>query len=306
MSTTDPAPALAPDGLFTALIDDAAVFPPGLAPVDVAVREHLALRTGPYAALLGPLLIPVSGVAALTDTLAKQRPSPDLAVVLIARPGRTVGQIEPALDALRPVSGVSVVGVELAHQPGWQGALAWRLPLAVEVGREPVAQQAALAELAVEADRGGAVRAKLRTQSTAVEPVPTAAELAGFLAAARAAGIGVKLTGGLHHAIAHTTSLPENGPHGRHEDQHGVLNILLATHLLDHGADQPEVVRALTERDPAALTEPLTALTDDQVRQLRSRFTAYGCCGVLDPVTDLIALGLLDLPAPDQPEETRL
>ena len=41
--------------LFDRLVDDAAVFPPGLAPLDVAVREHLDRRTGPYAAHIGPL-----------------------------------------------------------------------------------------------------------------------------------------------------------------------------------------------------------------------------------------------------------
>ena len=46
--------------LFDRLVDDAAVFPPGLAPLDVAVREHLDRREGAYAAHIGPLLVPAS------------------------------------------------------------------------------------------------------------------------------------------------------------------------------------------------------------------------------------------------------
>src|SRR5690606_6428332 len=43
MSTTP-----APRSLFDRLVDDAAVFPPGNAPVPVAWSEHLALRAGGY------------------------------------------------------------------------------------------------------------------------------------------------------------------------------------------------------------------------------------------------------------------
>ena len=44
--------------LFRHLIDDAALFPPGNAPMDAAVPAHLALRTGLLSDLVGPFLCP--------------------------------------------------------------------------------------------------------------------------------------------------------------------------------------------------------------------------------------------------------
>ena len=48
--------------LWSGLVDDAAVFPPGNAPLDVAVSGHRALRAGPDADLVGPLLVPAASV----------------------------------------------------------------------------------------------------------------------------------------------------------------------------------------------------------------------------------------------------
>src|SRR5690606_24222083 len=101
--------------LFDHLVDDAAVFPPGLAPVDVAVHEHLDLRDGPYAAALGPLLLPAAAAPELADLAAADPRTGQvpLRVGLIVRPG---GALEPLVDAvalLREVSPVAVASVEV-------------------------------------------------------------------------------------------------------------------------------------------------------------------------------------------------
>src|SRR4051794_18996043 len=44
------------------LVDDAAVFPPGNAPLPEAVAAHHAHRGAWYADLIGPLLVPASAV----------------------------------------------------------------------------------------------------------------------------------------------------------------------------------------------------------------------------------------------------
>lgn len=191
-----------------------------------------------------------------------------------------------------------VVGVELAHQEGWRAA-GPDLPAAVEVPRGS-AGHAALTELARPAvarvgdARAGtvrAVRAKLRTQSTATDPVPTAEELADFIGTCVRLGLDFKLTGGLHHGLAHTAAIDAT----RTEEQHGVLNVLLATHRALTGADDADLVEALNIRDAAGVAGPLLELTEDQVTALRARFTAFGCCTVTDPLTDLADLDLVDL-----------
>ena len=56
--------------LFARLVDDAAVFPPGNAPLPEAVTAHLTHRTAWYASLVGPLMVPTSpfGKASLVFT----------------------------------------------------------------------------------------------------------------------------------------------------------------------------------------------------------------------------------------------
>ena len=67
----------APRSLFDRLVDDAAVFPPGNAPVPVAWSEHLTLRAGGHGDLLGPLLIGTSGAASLVDAAGAEPPLAD-------------------------------------------------------------------------------------------------------------------------------------------------------------------------------------------------------------------------------------
>src|SRR4051794_1560029 len=85
--------------LFDRLVDDAAVFPPGLAPLDVAVREHLDRREGRYAAHIGPLLVPATAAAELAGLAARddRAVAEPLAVSLVVRPG---APLEPLLDAV--------------------------------------------------------------------------------------------------------------------------------------------------------------------------------------------------------------
>lgn len=293
MSTT-PAPDASPTPpLFRALLDDAAVFPPGLAPVGVAVTDFLERREGPYAGLIGPLLIGTSAVPELVEVLAGVPPEPPIPVTVIARPGTPLAALPPALDRLGAAP-VTVTGVELAHAPGWEDALGWSVPLAVEVSREQPARDAALAEIAVAAAAGHRVRAKLRTQSTPEQPLPTPEELAGFLVACASHGLPVKLTGGLHHAVPTETTGAEGAP----EVQHGLLNVLLAVDLATAASDSTPaslapVVDTLRLRDTETLVGRVRDLSEEAVTRVRERFPSYGCCGVLDPIHELADLGLL-------------
>ena len=271
--------------IFEHLVDDAAVFPPGLAPMDVAVREHLDFQDGPYAAQLGPLLVPATAaaeVAALAARDPRAARSP-LQVGLVVRPG---GSLEPLTDAvplMRDEPAVHVASVEVGWSPGWRQVLELGLPLVVEVGRG-AALAHGLDEIAEAGTHGAGVRAKFRTGQTPNWPWPDEAALAGFLHATVARGLAFKLTGGLHHVV--------RGDAGG-EPMHGLLNVLVATHDALEGAGTAHLARTLEVTDVEQLVGRLTALDAEDIERLRGSFTGFGCCGVLDPLTELEALGLL-------------
>lgn len=296
MSTTP-----APRSLFDRLVDDAAVFPPGNAPVPAAWAGHLAMLSGGYGDLLGPLVIGTADARALVDAAAAEPPVEDyetagdlrprpVDVAVVARPGTAVEELLVAVDTLRTSPHVRVAGVELAHDAGgaWRQALELQVPVAVEVVRDLLAQHAVLDDLAGAAGRARVV-AKLRTQSTPSAPVPTPRELAEFMHGARERDLPFKLTGGLHRAAAHTEPLAD----GRSEEQHGVLNVLVAAHHLEQGATLRHLTATLQLRDADALASLARGLEERAVDQLRARFVSFGCCGVMDPVRELVDLGLL-------------
>ncbi|MGB3186782.1 MAG: hypothetical protein WBG36_09475 [Ornithinimicrobium sp.] len=270
------------------LVDDAAVFPPGLASVEAAWADYLARRTTRYAVSVGPLLIATSSVAELADVAGRHRADqPAVPVALIARPGTSIDQTNRAVAQFEGLhsDSLDLCGVEVAYQDGWQRMLDLDLPLTVEVPVQAGPQQHALAEIA-----GTAARAKLRTQSTPDQGVPTPTAVARFIATCVVSGIAFKLTGGLHRAIAHTSKPPDVI-----EERHGVLNVMLATARAVRREPRDVLESSLRQRDPATLVAAVVALPEDDVTAMRNSLTSFGCCGVLDPLRELEELGVLHL-----------
>jgi hypothetical protein len=271
--------------LFDRLVDDAAVFPPGLAPLDVAVREHLDRRVGPYAVHIGPLLVPATAAGQLaTVAAADPRTVRDpLEVSLVVRPDTPVQPLVDALSSLRDDDRVLVTAVELGWADGWRQVLDAEVPVVVEVGLGED-QARGLDDIAAAVDEEHDVTAKFRTGATPAWPWPDESALGGFLDAVVLHGLPFKLTGGLHHAV--------RGRHGS-EPMHGLLNVLLATHEALNGAEAHELAGVLTRRDTEVLVTAVSSLSTEDAELVRDSFTAYGCCGVLDPLTELEALGLI-------------
>lgn len=283
--------------LFAGWIDDAAVFPPGSSPIPGAWLEHHALRAGPYADLIGPLLIPSSGARELVGFAEAQHcaRSPGVTgpmdVSVIAGPGTPVQDLLEAVRTLRDCGAVRLVGIEMRHDPEEPESLAAVLGLglrtAVEVTRD--VSPSTMLELAENADRQGRAQviAKLRTQPTAQAPPPTAGQVATFLINAHRVGLPVKFTGGLHRALRHGVGTTA---------EHGCLNVLVAVATVVEGIDgedHPFVVDVLEQRDADPLVEAVFAWTRPQVGRIRAAFPSFGCCGVHDPIGDLVALGVL-------------
>jgi hypothetical protein len=272
--------------LWSGIVDDAAVFPPGNAPLDVAVRRHDEHRAAAHADLVGPLLIPTTAVDDLA-ALTADRADP-LAIGLVARPGVAAAEIEAALANALRCNTVEVTGVELGWTDGWRHLDLRDVPVVLEVPRGQD-HDVALADLRAHLRDGQPVRAKLRTGPTPTWTWPDEAELADWLLAAAALEVPFKLTGGLHHAVRGRYT-----PFGASEEEnHGLLNVLLAVHAAADGSSADHVRRLLEVRDAQDLADLLRAWDDDAVRLTRSLLTAFGCCEVADPVTELTDLDLL-------------
>ncbi len=275
--------------LFAGLVDDAAVFPPGLAPLPDAVDGHRAHRAAWYADLVGPLLVPAT---MLTDdvpvSLRPVEQAPEVGLVgdagldrlgplaerLIGQ-GLRLTQLEAAVAKRGedPLPGVARL-IELAA--GFPNlAVFAEIPLTYGL-------LGALDELARARTGGTRIAPKFRTGGLAAELFPTPADLARVIVACRDRGLPFKLTAGLHRAIRHND--PETG-----FVHHGFLNILAASIAAAGGAGSEAVRHTLTSTDPVPLIEAVRADRDHD----RPLWTSFGSCSIHEPLDDLTSLALL-------------
>lgn len=299
--------SLAVPALLRHLVDDAAVFPPGLAPMPQAVREHREHRAAWYHELVGPLLVPVVGLGTFAQSVADGEQDRPMRVSLIGDatqadplPG-LLGAVSTLADPAAEVP-ADVVAVELPARGDDQvadvrriaaaldqflpdGVLAW-----VEVHRGPDLPDA----LAALADAPSRVSAKFRTGGVEARFFPSTGELATVLHHAAEVGVPLKLTAGLHHAVRHTAD--ETG-----FSHHGFGNVLAAVAVVQAGGSVAEAADVLGTTEPRSVVEHLAGLDDDAARAVRSTFVSFGCCGVTDPVDDLVELGLLAAPPTPAP-----
>lgn len=269
--------------LFTALVDDAALFPPGCASMTDAVAAHPHHRAARYADLVGRFLCPASRVGELIDTLAGKR---QLALGLIADTGPA--GLPGALELAHGDQRLDVEAVEIAVSGGAdlssavEAVLPQLPPLLcfVELPRVPDWSRALDAVAA--AGRG----AKLRTGGETAAMFPSEEEVTRFITACAERDVPFKCTAGLHRAVRHRD--PATG-----HEHHGFLNVALATHAAVLGEGAGPVCALLAEQDSARLVESFARVTDHDARRTRSLFVGFGSCSILEPVRDLTALGLL-------------
>jgi hypothetical protein len=284
------------DALFAGLVDDAAVFPPGNASVPDAVRRHRDHRAAWYAPLVGPLVVPDTELAQVSRAVAESgTDGADLAVsvvisggagglVALARrdlPGLRLVAAEIGLRDLDDLAGNAervvaasaelddevTVYVELPFQPGWIGA--------------------------IEVVEAGGLLGKLRTGGLQPDAFPTPDQLAEQLSALIEADLGFKATAGLHRAWPTRVT----NERGETLHQHGFLTVSMAIESLIDGAGADQAADLLRLEDPGRIYAALQDWDETTVARVRRRFRSFGCCGVTDPVDDLVALGLLGAPA---------
>jgi hypothetical protein len=270
--------------LFASLLDDAAIFPPGNSPLDKALEAHHDHREAPYAAALGafvvtdlrlpevvregvPLSVVITGGAGSVEGVARltSKAKADLRAVEIAL--RDVD--DPVGNARRVALAVTTARDE--------GLLADDLPIYVELPHVAnTSRWLAAADGVAEHE----FRLKFRTGGLEADLFPHPHALGRWIEAALDRETAFKCTAGLHNAIAHTD--PATG-----FEHHGFLNVLAATEAALAGGDPAAV---LAERDAAVLVD----LVGKAPESTRRWFTSFGTCEVLEPIEDLVNLGLLD------------
>ena len=282
--------------LFRALIDDAALFPPGNAPLDVAVPAHREHRTAWYADLIGPFLCPASRLDELAQVLGTTGDDAELGVAVIVDTG--TGGVGRAVDAVAAEWRLALRGVEVPlHGEAAAGGSSLRdaarrtvaaldaalggpdddAPSYIEVPRVHGWRDA----LEVIAESG--YRAKLRTGG--LETMPSEAEVAQFIVACLELDVPFKFTAGLHHAVRRTTV--------DDREEHGFLNALLAVSSALGGGEAVAIAAVLASRDTPALAEQAGALTDERASTVRAWLGSFGSCSVTEPIDGLLDLKLL-------------
>jgi hypothetical protein len=271
--------------LFTGLFDDAALFPPGDAPMAAAVPAHRELRAR-LGDLVGPFVVPAARLDQLVEHLGDDEPIdvsliaaagdlPAAAARVTRHPGLVLAAVEVpvATDAAAAREAVRVVDDVLPAD----------VPAAVELPRT-AARDEVLDVLA-----GTRYRAKLRTGGVHAALFPSPVELAGTLHACVTRDVAFKCTAGLHSAVRHTDP-------GTGFEHHGFLNVLLAASALASGAPPAVAVDRLAETDPGTVATAVRTWPVDRAARARAVFTSFGTCSVLEPVDDLVTLGLLPSP----------
>ncbi len=275
-----------PETTWTALVDDAATFPPGGAPPSDAAAAYVARRAQAWSGLVGTLVVRDTDLPQLRHLDAP------LSVVLTGGAGQVAGPaalcgrlglrlagLEVALRDLDDLAGNARRVVAAVDAARASGDLDEDVPVYVELpALDPTHQWLAAADEVAAAE----LRLKLRTGGPDAVDFPGSGTLAALVDAALDRETPFKCTAGLHHPVRRTS------PDGF--EQHGFVNVLLATRRAFDGAAREEVVATLEQRDARALAQEAGSA---DLLGARRWFTSFGSCSVTGPRAGLAALGLL-------------
>ena len=283
------------NALFDGLVDDAAVFPPGNASVPDAVRRHREHRSAWYAPMIGPLVVPdteLAQVSRAAESTADGEPI-DISVVITGGAGGLVAL------ARRDLPGIAVTGAEIALRD--LDDLAGNAERVVAAAQELDPDEVMVfVELpfrhgwvaAIEVVEGAGLNGKIRTGGLEPDAYPTADQLAQQLSELIEADLPFKATAGLHRGWPNRVT----NERGETLHQHGFVTLLMAVEALVDGAGTAAAADLLRLDDPGRIFAALQGWDDATVTRVRRRFRSFGCCGVTDPIDDLVTLGLLAAP----------
>jgi len=253
---------------FDRLFDDAAIFPPGNAPMSEAVAAHRRWRASRQTGFVGPFVCSVARIDELRGVLGTDAESLDIALVCPAdaypdavhdvladnRMRLTAVELSPH-DVLAP--SVDMDDVMLYYELPWHS----------------------------QADLPPGTGRKFRTGGPGADHFPPADDLARALAFCVEQAEPFKLTAGLHHAIRHRD--PQTG-----FEHHGFLNVLAAVDAAQDGAGPDVLAQILDSQDGDSIAGRVTSIDDPS--RVRSVFRSFGTCSIQEPLTDLQQLALVE------------
>jgi hypothetical protein len=263
--------------LLTGLVDDAAMFPPGSAPLAEALSAHREHRDSWYAQLIGPLLVPAVDAADVAGPVEIGLIGPREALA------RATDELPEGVTVRQWESPVAKRGED--PLPGLKSFLAQIEGRPIKGYAEIPLTFGLMGALDYLAEAETSVAPKFRTGGIAAELFPTPVELAAVICACRDRGLSFKLTAGLHHAVRHTD--PETA-----QVHHGFVNIVVAALAADDGAEPADLAEILAATDPQPLTDALVGQLDRE----RPLWIGFGSCSVAEPLADLAMLGLVATP----------
>jgi len=300
--------------LLSGLVDYAGLFPPAGLDMAGAVARYAAYRRGPRAWMLGRFVVPLgrlgefeAGAGPLLPRGAHAVPW-RLSVIASGAPAQDAAAIDAFNDAHRGEDAgravidsverrvVTAEDVRAAAAAVASGAVrvAYEVPLG---GPLPTLARAVAAA-------GGVLKARLGGLTPDAIPAPDA--VAAWLAAGAQAGVRVKATAGLHHAVRGPYPLTYDD-HSPRAVTHGFVNVFVAAALAwRHRSAAADDIAArclpmLEETDPLAFRAREGGLAwrdelvgEDELTDARASFAAaFGSCSFEEPIQELRALGWL-------------
>jgi hypothetical protein len=275
---------------FEALLDDAAVFPPGNAPLETALEDHDRHRTSEHAFMVGSLVIPDTALPELARLVATR--SDPVGVNLVVSGG--AGAIEPALTYAGRSDGLQICATECAARDDNLVAAVRRIVAMTEASIDDVSVWVELPPLTEDVPTPGWLAGldelattgygfKFRTGGVSAEAFPTETQLARVIDSALDRELVTKFTAGLHNAVRYRDS---DG-----FEHHGFVNVLNAFEAARAGAGPGDVEALLGSRDGPALAQRLRDRDQETAMRTRRAFASFGTCSILEPVDDLADLG---------------
>jgi hypothetical protein len=277
--------------LLGSSLDYAGLFPPAELDMPAAVRCYEEYRSSEYAWMLGNFVTPASRLGEVA-AFARRDNTPWSVSALV---GPNIADELAAIDQFQHTGTGRVDWIEVKVSSAEQiRAIRERVPRRLGIYFE-------IPDCSVmTAVRDAGARAKIRTGGVTPEAIPSAEDVACFLACAAIHDLPVKATAGLHHPVRSEYALTYKDDSPR-ATMHGFLNVLLGAVFARTGVALEELTELLDERSPAAfgfeadgVTWRYHRVTNMQIRCARERsVVSFGSCSFTEPVQDLQAAGLL-------------
>ncbi len=277
------------EALLSGAIDYAGLFPPAKLDLEKTVENYAAYRAEKHSWALGRLVLPASKLAEFTDRWPEYATEWPISLLLGSDYD---AELRLAVDAGLQLDCVECKPARLEQVANIRRRLPSSALLFVE-GPAGVGLDELLRAIAdVDAC------AKIRTGGIAAEAIPSTSSVAQFVARCAEAGVRMKATAGLHHAIRGEYRLTYE-PESAKAVMHGFVNFFLAAVLANDGSSEAEVEEILADRQAASFkaSEGDIRWRDrvfcvDAIQRTRERLAlSFGSCSFEEPIDEMGSMG---------------